>query len=698
MEKNKKTDKSRYPSLFSPLKVGTYHMANRLVALPVHTGFAHTDGGASPWMEALYSRLADSGVGMVIVANAAVSHDGAVSSFNLRADRDELIPGLTRLAREIKQRGAIACLQLNHAGRFAKTQDPLLPSPIISANLSFNMESLKDFMHFFPFEKRFKLTRFFIRQVAKWRHAMTAEDRERVMDDFANAALRAYQAGFDMVELHGANGYLLCQYLSAFTNKLQPDSGFGGDFQGRTAFPLEVVKRVKKSLPRNFPVGFRLILREWVPNGIDLPEALAFATLLENEGVAYLSASVGTYNSILSPEILKHMDKPAYLDSDVAKLTAKVNIPTIISGRVTTPSQADTLISKGTADLIGLGRSLRTDPRWVAKAKTSCGKIVKCSNCNWCLKRVILEKGFNCRLWPKLYRERTKLDHKMLTRNDRTLWIISSTNEMQRFTTGQPLVGQRKQGIPFLTILFLPRRVKNGNDGGKFSEFDAARQEFIQYARKGFDHTPNRFNTSREPMKIVLKDMVVKSQEEREKAVLDEIRRGNHGQIVLCSNSQEFWRERLLYKERGKIMMLLGADHHNLNTPPPQHLGEHRIIIPVDLSDVTLILLRFLQQNYMDKKAFQLNFVHVAAKHSSPPQQRWAELKRVAGIREEIPLEVIITQADVVSILNQRIHGGNYGTVVMGKRGLSGIKRWLLGSVSAGVLRQLTGQSLILID
>ncbi|MFK5953767.1 MAG: NADH:flavin oxidoreductase [Desulfobacterium sp.] len=435
MEQNTKTDKIRYPSLFSPLKVETYHMVNRLVALPVHTGFAHTDGRASPWMEALYTRLADSGVAMVIVANAAVSHDGAVSKFNLRVDRDELIPGLTRLARTIKQRGAIACLQLNHAGRFAKTKYPLLPSPIIRANLSFNMESLKDFMHFFPFEKRFNLTRAFIRQVATWRYAMTAEDRERVMDDFASAALRAYQAGFDMVELHGANGYLLCQYLSAFTNKLQSDSGFGGDFQGRAVFPLEVVKRVKKKLPINFPVGFRLILREWVPNGIDLPEALAFATLLEKERIAYLSASVGTYNSILSPEILKHMDRPTYLDSDVATLTAKVNIPTIISGRITTPSQADTFIREGTADLIGLGRSLRTDPRWVTKAKTSCGKIIKCTNCNWCLKRVILEKGFNCRLWPKLYQERTKFDHKMLTRNDKTLWIKKSKSSFVHVVT-----------------------------------------------------------------------------------------------------------------------------------------------------------------------------------------------------------------------------------------------------------------------
>ena len=704
MTQNKKTEKKTYPSLFSPVKVGSYHMANRLVALPVHTGFAHTNGGVSPWMESLYSRLADSGVGMVIVANAAVSFDGAVSSFNLRVDQNALIPGLSRLAMRIKQKGVIACLQLNHAGRFAKTDRPMLPSPIISEHLAFNMESLKDFMHFFPFEKRFGLTRTFLRQAANWRDAMTAEDRDRVMEDFANAACRAYLAGFDMVELHGANGYLLCQYLSAFTNKLPPGSGFGGDFQGRKTFPLEVIRRVKEKLPKDFPVGFRMILREWVPDGIDLPEALAFAKLLENEGIDYLSASVGTYNSILSQEILKKMDSTAYLESDMAKLTARVGIPTIISGRITSPSLADKLVREGTADLIGLGRPLRTDPKWVKKAKHPGKKIIKCINCNWCLKRVVLEKGFNCRLWPQLYQERTTLDHKILTRNNRTLWIISSIDEMQLFKMAQPLVPQMKKEMSFLTILFLLRSADNERNKGKnSSEFDSARLNFIQFIRQIFNNKPNnnkpnRLNPSRDPVEIPFNYNIIESDQEWEKTAIDEIRRGNHGRIALCSNPREFWRERLLYRERGKVMMLLGADYHSQKPPYQHEFDKNKVIIPVDLSDVSLLMLRFLQQNYMGKKARQFDFVHVAAKYSTHLQQRWSELKRIADLHIQIPLEIIISQGDVVSILTERIHSREYKTVIMGKRGLSGMKRWLLGSVSAGVLRQLNGQSLILID
>jgi len=147
------------PFLFSSLKLGPHTLRNRVVALPVHTGFAHPDGRASDWMIKFYTRIAAKAA-MVVVANAAVSPDGTVSRFNLRADRDDYIPGLARLASAIQSQGALACLQLNHAGRFAKTPKPLLPSPIIADNLAFNRESLKEFMEFFPFDKRFGLPRY----------------------------------------------------------------------------------------------------------------------------------------------------------------------------------------------------------------------------------------------------------------------------------------------------------------------------------------------------------------------------------------------------------------------------------------------------------------------------------------------------------------------------------------------------------
>lgn len=674
MNQFKKKDTNAYPFLFSPLEVGGYQMKNRLIALPVHTGFAYPNGGVSSWMIDFYARLADSGVAMVVVANTAVSDDGVVSKFNLRIDKDKFIPGLAKLATAIKNKGAIACLQLNHAGRFAKTRRPLLPSAVTSENLSFNVESLKDFMEFFPFEKRFSLTRYLLGQFNKWRQAMTSGDRTRVIEDFGLSAARAYEAGFDMVELHGANGYLLCQYLSSFTNKI--DSGFGGNFQERTTFPLAVIQNVKKNVPKNFPVGYRLILREWVPQGIDLPEALAFAQVLEKNGIAYLSASAGTYNSIFSPAVLKNMAKTAYLKKDMAKLTARVHIPTITSGRITTPLMADKLVREGIADLIGLGRSLRADPQWVAKAMDKNRKIIQCVNCNWCLKQVVLEQGFTCSRWSEELRDRTRLEHQLMTRNYKPLWVISGIEDIQTFKKSLPLLVRAKKKNLFPTVLILRQNLQ-GRD------VDQAQNKFIEWMKDIFDPT----GSSDGKVHCVVRE----HKGNREKLVHDEIGLGDYGQIFISSNANEAWRDRLLYKQKGKVLARLCANTR-----------QHKVIVPVDLSPATLLVMIFLRKTLMQEKDFRISFVNVLTGKSSPVERQWEKMKKITEFKENIQLEFIRptnnVATNVISALVETIIAHQYGTVIMGKRGLSGIKRWLLGSVSSGVLHRLTDQTLFLID
>ncbi len=658
------------PSLFSPFQLGRIQMRNRLVALPVHTGFAHPDGFVSSWMIDLYTRLANSGVSMVVVANTAVSKDGVVSKFNLRADRDEFIPGLADLAQAIKNKGALACLQLNHAGRLAKTEHPLIPSPITSSNLSFNIESLKAFMEFFPFEKRFNLTRFFLNQIKAWRHSMNTTDRNRVIDDFSKAAVRAYQAGFDMIELHGANGYLLCQYLSSFTNQIP--TGFGGNFTARAAFPLAVIAAIRNRLPENFPLGFRILLREWVPGGIDLPEAIAFARLLKKNKIAYLSASTGTFNSIFSPDVLVKTGKTGYLQDDVATLKNSVGLPTIISGRITTPSLADTLIRDGTADLIGLGRSLRTDPGWVKKARKPHPKIITCKNCNGCLKRVILEQGFSCIRWPRIFRERNDLEHELLTRNYKALWLIAGIKDMAVFKKSVSLLAQGKINHSLPTILFI-------REDHQDHVLESNQKEFIQWTRNAFDAN----GVTKVPLNFTIK----KSNPGWEDEIHDKIIHGNHGQIFMGLYKNQTWRERMLYKERGKMMALIGSNN-----------CINKVIVPVDLSDATLLVMIFLKKTYMKNKTFSFCFVHVLTGTPEPVKQRWEKIKKIVGISKNIPLEIIRLEADVVSTLVKKIQTEQYGTVIMGKRGLAGIKRWLLGSVSSGVLKHLKDQSIFLID
>lgn len=670
MVQDQSQNNTGYPFLFNPLKIGPLKIKNRIIVLPVHTGFAHTDGHVSSWLVKFCSRLAESGAGMVVVANTSVSFDGAVSRYNLRADKDEFIPGLAQLAKAIKKQGAVACLQLNHAGRFAKTPNPLLPSPITSSNLAFNVESLKDFMEFFPFETRFNLTRDLVNRFKTWRQSMTDDDRERVIDDFASSASRAHEAGFDMVELHGANGYLLCQYLSPFTNKIM--TTFGGNIESRATFPLAVIKAIKERIPEKFPIGFRLILNEWVPGGIELPEALIIASIIEKAGVAYFSASAGTYNSIFSPGIRKKMQGTAYLEYELKKLKSIARIPVIASGRINTPSCANRIIKNGIADFVGLGRPLRTDPQWVKKAIRGDGKVTPCINCNWCLKRVVMEKGFNCRRWPRLHRDRTDLEHKLLTRNYKSLWVISSIMDMETFKRSWPYTVPDKGKKIYPTILIFKTFTRD-------NDFDSAQRSFIHWAKTKIDplyltHAPVTYELRRE-------------KNNWENTLLEEITDGGHGHITVCADKSEPWRERMLYKVRGKAMTMLSFNRQL-----------HRVMVPIDFSPVSLLVMSFLRQTLMRRNDFQFKFVHVKQNTSFPVNQEWRKFKQIARLNKQIPIQVVPPSSTVISTLVETIKTQKYGTVVMGKHGSSGIKRWILGSVSSGVLRHLTDQTLFLID
>ncbi|MBW1945158.1 MAG: universal stress protein, partial [Deltaproteobacteria bacterium] len=655
------------------LKLGPYRLKNRLVALPVFTGYAHPGGWVSSLLVNHYKMLAGSEVAMVIVANAAVSSDGIASRHNLRADDDEYIPGLNKIAEAIKGEGARACLQLNHTGRFAKTEQPLLPAPLDSENLAFNIASLKSFMNFFPFEKRFALTRYFLQKMGTWRHSMSSKDLERVKNAFGDSAERACQAGFDMVELHGANGYLLNQFLSSFTNKAP--SSFGGDFQSRTVFPLSVVEEVKRRIPSDFPLGFRLNLREMVPGGIDLGEAVSFATLLEKRGIAYVSASVGSFNSIFSTEVLKGMAHPAYLRADMATLKQNVKVPTIISGRVMRPGIAEALLKDNVTDLIGLGRPVRVDTDWVKKARKGSKKIRICINCNACLKQVVLEQGFICSRWPRQEQERTDLEHKLLSRNFRGLMVLAHPNDVEIFRSALPLLFPKKENISTAispTVLFL-------RSANKETMSRAQKDDFVAWSK----HALVQLGFSEELIRP--RERTVKESFDRE--VNEEVREGEHGIIMLCRNSTQSWRERVLYKERGKALTLIGTNERY-----------SKVLVPVDLSPVTLLVLMFLRQTHFDKPDFQFHFVHALSGPQGPAEQRWEKIKKVTGMDADLKLMFIPTRGEVDRDLLAMMESGNYGTVVMGKRGLTGIKRWLLGSVSAGVLRGLKDQSLILID
>jgi 2,4-dienoyl-CoA reductase-like NADH-dependent reductase (Old Yellow Enzyme family)/nucleotide-binding universal stress UspA family protein len=672
--------------LFTPLNVGGLWFKNRLVALPVYTGYAHPGGRISRLMMEHYARLARSGVAMVVVANAAVSENGILSDYNLRIDRDEFIPGLAKLAKSIQARGALACLQLNHGGRFAKTARPLLPSAITGANLAFNVGSLKDFMNFFPFEKRTGLTRRFIAMASSWSRAMSAAERRATIADFGKAARRAWEAGFDLIELHGAGGYLICQFLSSFSNKQGQDHG--------QAFLLDLLKEVKQNLPQGFPIGYRLITREFVPGGIEIADALALAKALEKENIAYLSASVGTYNSMFSETAREKMDQVGYLQADVASLTRATRLPTIISGRIATPELAHTILAAGNASLIGLGRVLRTDPRWVFKAgDPAANKIIACLNCHWCLKRVVLEEGFNCKRWPKQVQEKTDLEHRLLSRNYRGLLIAATPDDLLRLQLVLThLLPQRRtiQTSISPTLLILrtipagrdPAYVPKGN--AMPAEMDQAVSAFMAashqlLAQAGFaDSTIEKVErTPAEPL----------DQEIYQQAI-----NGNNGLIIIPQNPGQPWRNKVAVRARKRVVILVG-----------RQANISKILVPIDMSLSSLLVLLFIQQAFGRRENLDFHFVHIRSTSEDRAdthliEKRWHKMKSLAGLKPDTALQVKPSNGQVADALVKILKMEGFDTIIMGRRGISRMKYLLMGSVSGGVLRQLTHETLMVID
>ncbi|MDY6792092.1 MAG: NADH:flavin oxidoreductase [Thermodesulfobacteriota bacterium] len=322
-----------YTHLFSELNVGGVTLKNRLTMAPLYLGYAGDGGTVSQLLLEHYRLMAKSGVAMIVVENSTIDHPtGSGSDRTLRSDTDENNDGLKKLSSTIKQEGCVACLQINHAGRFAGVNQPVAPSAVET--------------------------------FGKVPQALNKADIRKVVNQFADAALRVKNTGFDMVELHGGTGYLLAQFLSPRTN--QRNDEYGGSLENRQRFALEVVNAVKNKVG-DFPVGYRFMADEWLPDGLQLDESVRFARSVESEGIAYLSVMGGTYESFFLPDIISKSRENGYMVDLSAAVKNKVHIPVIAAGRIATGSLAESILEEKKADLIGLARVLWADPQWPEK-------------------------------------------------------------------------------------------------------------------------------------------------------------------------------------------------------------------------------------------------------------------------------------------------------------------------------------------
>jgi 2,4-dienoyl-CoA reductase (NADPH2) len=203
-----------------------------------------------------------------------------------------------------------------------------------------------------------------------------------------------------MLELHGGTGYLLAQFLSPRTNRRDDD--YGGGLENRQRFALEVVDRVKSAVGA-FPVGYRFLADEWLPDGLQLDEARRFAKTLCAKGIAYLSVMGGTYESFALPEIIEKSRQQGYMLGLAAAIRAEVSVPVIAAGRFADGAFADQAVANGQTDLIGLARVLWTDPLWPQKVRDGReADIIHCTpECgDACMQMVMKGRPAFCVQWP----------------------------------------------------------------------------------------------------------------------------------------------------------------------------------------------------------------------------------------------------------------------------------------------------------
>ncbi|OQM76600.1 NADH:flavin oxidoreductase/NADH oxidase [Manganibacter manganicus] len=342
--------------LFQPISLGNLDMPNRIAVAPM-CQYSADDGSASDWHLQQWMSYALSGAGMVTLEMTNVERRGRISHgcLGLYSDHNEAAAKRALdAARRVAQPGTKFGTQLAHAGRKASCQRPWEGGGPLKADQD-------------PWQT---VSASALAYDEGWHvpHALEDEEVLQVIERFADAARRAKRAGFDFIELHGAHGYLIFQFLSPLSN--QRTDRWGGSLENRMRFMVEVARAVKKAAP-GLMLGARLSVKDWVDGGFDTDEAIEVARVLKAEGLAYLCCSSGGN----SP--LQKLPTGAGYQVHLAEAVKEgAGIPVRAVGLIDNPAQANSIVADGRADMVALGRAFLADPRWVWRAAAELGEEI----------------------------------------------------------------------------------------------------------------------------------------------------------------------------------------------------------------------------------------------------------------------------------------------------------------------------------
>ncbi|MDR6550220.1 NADH:flavin oxidoreductase/NADH oxidase [Paenibacillus qinlingensis] len=327
--------------LFTPFQIKGLELKNRVVMPPMcQYAVTNNDGIVNDWHYNHYLSRAIGGTSLIIIEMTDIEPDGRITDHDLGLWSDEQIAPLKRIVDALHQYGAKVGIQIAHAGRKAEDAEvPVAPSAI-------------------PFD-----------DTAKTPRALTTEETKQMVEKFRLAAERAIKAGVDTIEIHGAHGYLIHQFQSAFTNKRTDEYG-----QDLTLFGREVIQAVKSVMPADMPLLMRISAREYVDGGYGLEQSLAFSKVYKDAGVDLFHVSSGGEGPILAHG--RPGTHVAYQVPMAREIKNALNVPVIAVGRLDDFALANAVIGNEEADLVAVGRGMLRNPYWTLEAATKLGKEI----------------------------------------------------------------------------------------------------------------------------------------------------------------------------------------------------------------------------------------------------------------------------------------------------------------------------------
>ncbi len=381
-----------FQPLLQPGRIGQLEIRNRIMMAPMGSNFAETDGTCGERIQAYYEERAKGGAGLLTmgVCSVAFPH-GTGEPYQVGVSRDDFIPGLSQVAARVHRHGAKIAMQLQHGGKTAALDRaqgrelwvPSMPKMVKNDMMSaITQDELKTFIGIGPHPVRIRV--------------MDHADIAQMIEYFASAALRAKQAGFDAIELHGAHTYILAGFLSAYAN--QREDEYGGPLENRARLLLDTLRAVKARVGADFPVWIRLDGEElYTPGGITLEDAMATAKMCEAAGADAISVSA--YANLTSGVVFTEApipQKPGAYMSNAAAIKSILKIPVITAGRIE-PEVAAKAIAQGQFDFVAMARKMLADPEIPIKLIQNRPQDIRpCIYCYACVSEIFVNQRVKC--------------------------------------------------------------------------------------------------------------------------------------------------------------------------------------------------------------------------------------------------------------------------------------------------------------